>query len=249
MQAHIQLSECPSPAIDPAEPAIALIPARGGSKGILSKNLQPVGGVPLITRAVRAAKNAKGLDAVVVSTDDADIAREAQSAGAEVVQRPHELAGDQASSESALMHALVTLARERSLPEAFVFLQCTSPFTTGEQIDRVLDELVSSNANLAFSVTPWHGFLWRVDSNGGGIGVNHDAGLPRQRRQDLPPTYLETGAIYALRTKAFMEQQTRFIAPLLPVVIDAPAPEIDSPTDLERCQLLASLEQPESGAG
>ena len=85
-----------------------MIPARGGSKGIPGKNLQAVGGLSLVARSVQAAFASRGVDRVVVSTDDDAIAEEAQSHGAEVVRRPVAIAGDTASSESALLHALDT---------------------------------------------------------------------------------------------------------------------------------------------
>ena len=232
----------PLPAvIDPQLPALALIPARGGSKGIPGKNLRPVGGIPLLARSVRAARAAARLGAVWVSSDDAAIGGLAQQEGAGWLQRPAAIAGDQASSEAALLHALRTLAESGPLPPVFVFLQCTSPFTTAAQIDAVLEALEGSDANMAFSVVPWHGFLWRHDGLGHGEGVNHDARLPRQRRQDLEPTYLETGAIYAIRTAPFLEEGHRFVRPVLPVPIEALAPEIDSPHDLAVCDQLAPL--------
>ena len=86
--------------------ALAVIPARGGSKGIPGKNLQKVGGLSLVARSVQAAFASRGVDRVVVSTDDDAIAEEARSHGAEVVRRPVAIAGDTASSESALLHAL-----------------------------------------------------------------------------------------------------------------------------------------------
>ena len=86
-----------------------IIPARGGSKGIARKNLQRVGGVPLVARAVDAARRCPAIDRVVVTTDDADIAAVAAEWGAEIVERPAELSGDQASSEAALLHALDAL--------------------------------------------------------------------------------------------------------------------------------------------
>ena len=89
-----------------AAAALALIPARGGSKGIPGKNLQEVGGVPLVGRSVQAALASTRVSRVLVSTDDDAIAAAAHSHGAEVVRRPEHLAGDTASSESALLHAL-----------------------------------------------------------------------------------------------------------------------------------------------
>jgi N-acylneuraminate cytidylyltransferase len=214
--------------------AMALIPARGGSKGIPRKNLQLIGGVPLIGRSILAAHTSQRVDRVVVTTDDVEIAEVAKSFGAHVVQRPAKLADDVASSEAALLHCLDVLELEIPLPERFVFLQCTSPFTTGVQIDAVLSALDDPTIQSALAVTPWHGFLWRT----GGEGVNHDSSRPRQRRQDLEPQYLETGAIYALRTNKFRQEKNRFCQPIRPVVIDAHSPEIDEPADLEWCNFL-----------
>ncbi len=229
------------PEIDHTLRPIALIPARGGSKGIPGKNLQPVAGVPLVVRSVQAASSASCLGAIWVSSDDPAIGALAEQEGAGWLRRPCEISGDLASSESAMLHALRLLAEREPLPPLFVFLQCTSPFTTGRQIDAVVDALHHSDANMAFSVMPWHGFLWRQDAQGHGIGVNHDASQPRQRRQELPPTYLETGAIYAIRTQPFLESGTRFVQPTLPVPLDSLAPEIDTPEDLKLCERLAPL--------
>ncbi|MEB3352450.1 MAG: acylneuraminate cytidylyltransferase family protein [Cyanobacteriota bacterium] len=221
--------------------ALALIPARGGSKGVPGKNLRPVGGRSLLRRCIEAASGATGIGRVLVSTDDDAIAAEALAWGAGVVRRPAELADDQASSESALLHALHGLEREGPLPEVLVFLQCTSPFTTAAEIDTVLSALQRSPAAMAFSVVPWHGFLWQHDSQGLGQGVNHDPDKPRQRRQELPPTYLETGAIYALRTGPFRAAGHRFLTPRLPVPLAGPALEIDNLADLRQADWLAPL--------
>ena len=215
--------------------ALALIPARGGSKGIPGKNLKEVGGVPLVARSIQAAQASGLVTRVVVSTDDDAIASVSLEYGADVVRRPAALANDTASSESALLHALDHFADEGSLPASIVFLQCTSPFTTGEQIDRVLTALQQENVNSAFAVAPWHGFLWRED----GRGINHDPHQARQRRQDLEPAFLETGAIYAMKTAAFRSSGNRFCPPWRPVVIDDSGPEIDTTSDLELCRNLA----------
>ena len=217
--------------------ALAVIPARGGSKGIPGKNLQHVGGLSLVARSVQAAFASRGVDRVVVSTDDDAIAMEAQVHGAEVVCRPVAIAGDTASSESALLHALDTLEQQGPLPPLLVFLQCTSPCTSGAQLDQVLTALEDPEINSAFAVAPWHGFLWRRD----GRGINHDPKQPRQRRQDLEPAYLETGAIYAMSTACFRAEGSRFCAPWQPVVIENSGPEIDTPADLALCRSLAAL--------
>jgi len=226
----------------PLPAALALIPARGGSKGIPGKNLQAVGGRPLVVRSINAAQASEGVDRVVVSTDDAAIRAAALAAGAEVVERPSAIAGDTASSESALLHALTALEQNGPLPERLVFLQCTSPFTSAGQIDRVLRALDDPTINSSFAVQPWHGFLWRED----GRGINHDPTRPRQRRQDLEPAYLETGAIYAMRTAAFRQSGSRFCAPWQPVVLNDSGPEIDTPADLALCRSLEAVNTPEA---
>jgi N-acylneuraminate cytidylyltransferase len=221
--------------------ALALIPARGGSKGIPGKNLQEIGGHPLVVRCIQAAQASHRVTRVVVSTDDDAIAKVSRDAGAEVVQRPKTIAGDSASSESALLHALDELTIPDQSPNGLetnlVFLQCTSPFTTGAEIDTVLAALDQPEINSSFAVAPWHGFLWRMD----GDGINHDPSSPRQRRQDLEPSYLETGAIYAMRTANFRAVGQRFCPPWQPVMLTNAGPEIDTPQDLALCRRIASV--------
>jgi len=209
-----------------------IIPARGGSKGIPGKNLRLVGGVPLVVRAVNAATSAAAVDAVFVSTDDADIGSLARAAGAEVIERPGELAGDHASSESALLHALDALA-ERGLPEPSitVMVQCTSPLTSGAEIDGTLRALEAQGADCAFTGAPSHAFLWRAGS-GGAVAVNHDPSQ-RLRRQDMQPEYADTGAVYAMRTTGFRAARHRFFGRIaIHPVPPEHALEIDAPSDL-----------------
>src|SRR5919112_939049 len=107
---------------------VAVIPARGGSKGVPGKNLRRVGGRSLIVRAVHACQAADAVDAVYVSTDDYEIASAATQAGANVIIRPDDIAGDTATSESAILHALQQLGAAGVEPEVLVLVQCTSPF-------------------------------------------------------------------------------------------------------------------------
>ena len=197
-----------------------------------------MGDVPLICRSIRAAQASNGVSRVVVSTDDDAIAVAAEAEGAIVIRRPAAIAGDNASSESALLHALDELEEQGPLETELVFLQCTSPFTTGDQIDAVLSALQAEDCNSSFAVSPWHGFLWRAD----GRGINHNPELPRQRRQDLEPAFLETGAIYAMAITAFRRCGSRFCPPTSPVVLQEVGPEIDTPEDLALCRSIAAQE-------
>lgn len=219
---------------------LAVIPARGGSKGVPGKNVALVGGVPLVARAVDACRRAAQVTTVVVSTEDAAIGAAARQAGATVVSRPVELAGDNASSESAVLHAIEAVYGRRADELDLVLLvQCTSPFITSTEIDAVVDAILLEGADSAFTAAAFHGFLWRNADNA--TGVNHDAGH-RPRRQDRPVDLLETGAAYAMRAKAFRRHGHRFFGRIAAVGTDpARVLEIDEPADLERARALAPL--------
>jgi YrbI family 3-deoxy-D-manno-octulosonate 8-phosphate phosphatase len=218
---------------------VAVIPARGGSKGVPGKNTAPVGGVPLVARAVAAAL-AAGIRDVRVSTDDAGIAAAARRAGAGVVDRPAELAGDTATSESALLHALDVLAAEGVRPQAVAFLQATSPFIEPEPLARAVRRVLDGDADSVLSAFETYAFLWRQGEDGA-TGVNHDASF-RPRRQDREPHFQETGAFYVLRTAGFREAGFRFFGRvgIEPVAADR-AVEIDDAHELELARVLAPV--------
>ncbi|MEM9783125.1 MAG: acylneuraminate cytidylyltransferase family protein [Pseudomonadota bacterium] len=221
----------------------AVIPARGGSKGIPGKNLKTVGGVPLVARAVGAARSAR-VGGVAVSTDDAAIAAAALAAGAEVIERPAALSVDTASSEAALLHALDWLAAAGREPQVLVFLQCTSPFVDAACVDAVLNAVTEGGFDAAFSATPDHGFLWRLGAGGIAEGTNHDHTKPRERRQDRAAQYRENGAVYAMRSTAFRAERTRFCGRVTLVASTMPAVEIDAPEDLAIAEALLASGRP-----
>ena len=226
---------------------LAVIPARGGSKGVPAKNLAPVGGVPLVARAVRECRAGRLVTDVVVSTDDQAIAAAARAAGAEVVLRPAAIAGDTATSEAAVLHAMDAHEAVHGAPVDVVLLvQCTSPFLTREDVDGVAAAVVENGADTAVTVAPFHGFIWR-DAEGaaaeqeGGHGVNHDKAY-RPRRQDRPQDLLETGAAYAMDAPGFRKHRHRFFGRTELVRTDpARVLEIDDPHDLARARALAPL--------
>ena len=216
---------------------VAIIPARGGSKGIPGKNLKAVGGVPLVVRAVQAA-HAAGIERVVVTTEDAQIASTATEDGAEIVKRPADLASDTATSESAVLHALDIISTDETEPAIVAFLQCTSPFIDSLALRRAID-LVTDGTDSAFAARPSHGFLWRTSPDGQAFGVNHDSSV-RQRRQDRTPEWLETGAFYVFRTAGFREANHRFFGRIELVEVGAEdSLEIDDHADLHLAQSLA----------
>ena len=228
---------------------LAVIPARGGSKGIPGKNLRPVAGAPLLAHAIRAARGARSVNRVVVSTDDDAIAAAARAEGADVVRRPAEISGDTASSESALLHTLESLAAEGCRPELLVFLQCTSPLTLAEDIDAAVEALRRKGADTAFTATPFHGFVWREEADGNAAGVNHDKAV-RLRRQDRPPEFVENGAVYVMKADHFREKKHRFFGRT--VMCEMPAErslDIDGPEDLALADRILSARRTGDGGG
>ncbi|MEU4271482.1 acylneuraminate cytidylyltransferase [Streptomyces sp. NPDC026092] len=219
---------------------LAVIPARGGSKGVPAKNLTPVAGVPLVSRAVRACLDARLVTDVVVSTDDAAIASAARAAGAEAIHRPAAIAGDTATSESAVLHAMDAFeATSGRRVDVVLLVQCTSPFITAEEVNGTVEK-ITEGADTAFTAAPSHGFLWR-ETPQGTTGVNHDKSF-RPRRQDREPEYLETGAVYAMAAEGFRTHNHRFFGRTELVVTDPlRVLEIDDPHDLARARALAPL--------
>jgi N-acylneuraminate cytidylyltransferase len=213
---------------------LAIIPARGGSKGIPGKNIKPLRGKPLVEYSIQAALEASCVNRVVVSTDDDNIAGVAIRAGAEVIKRPVGISGDKAPSEAALLHVLSELEQnENYRPDIVVFLQCTSPLTLAEDIDGTVNLLLNENADSAFSAIRFYHFLWRMDKKNAAEGINHDKSV-RPMRQDREEQFLENGAIYVFRTASFLKNRHRFFGQT--VIYEMPQKrclEIDEPFDFE----------------
>lgn len=220
---------------------VAIIPARGGSKGVERKNLRRVGGVPLVARAILSAQRCDEIDRVVVTTDDAEIASVAREWGADVVVRPAELSGDEASSESALAHALGELQGRGVDVGVLAFLQATSPFIDADALCTAVRTVRTRRRDVVFSAVRTYGFLWSKGAGDSASAINHDAGF-RPRRQDRDPHYLETGAFYVMKAKAFLAVGHRFYGSIgIAEVPERTAMEIDTVEELAAARALAPL--------
>jgi N-acylneuraminate cytidylyltransferase len=218
---------------------VAVIPARGGSKGIPRKNLQRVGGAPLVARAVAAARATASIDRVIVSTDDPEIAAVAEEWGAHVITRPAALADDHTSSEAVLLHALDVLEDSGVEVGILAFLQATSPFIDPADLDGAIARVLDGESDVVFSAKATHAFLWRVGDDGAS-GINHDASF-RLRRQDSEPQFQETGAFYVMRADGFREAGFRFFGRVgVALVPELTAMEIDSADDLRLARAIAA---------
>ncbi|AKJ11195.1 transferase [Streptomyces incarnatus] len=184
---------------------LAVIPARGGSKGVPAKNLAPLGGVPLVARAVRECRATRLVTDVVVSTDDQAIAAAAREAGAEVVLRPAAIAGDTATSEAAVLHAMdAHEALHGAAVDVVLLVQCTSPFIVREDIDGVASAVLEGGADTALTVAPFHGFVWRetVDELPAQGGPSSGAAVPEGRSAAQVPVSLPRPAAGPVRASA-----------------------------------------------
>jgi N-acylneuraminate cytidylyltransferase len=220
---------------------VAVIPARAGSKGVPGKNIRPVGGVPLVARAVASAHAAALVDEVAVSTDGAEIAGVAREAGAIVVDRPAEIAGDTATSESALLHALDALEADGLAADVLVFIQATSPFIDPTDLDAAVQRVLDGESDVVLSVAETHSFLWRQGASGA-EAINHDSSF-RPRRQDREAQYVETGAFYVMRVDGFRKAGFRFFGRIgLAVTDERHSIEIDTPAELANADAIARSE-------
>lgn len=211
---------------------VAIIPARGGSKGIPGKNIRSLLGKPLLAYTIEHARNTPSIDHVVVSTDSEQIAVVAEEYGAEVIMRPSEISGDEATSESALLHVLDYLKQTDGYePDLVVFLQCTSPIRKRDDISRALERFYAEEADSLLSVVPTHAWLWRIE-NGHPHSYNFDY-RNRPRRQERPAEYNENGSIYIFKPWVLRRFNNRLGGKIALYEMDPVTNiDIDTPQDL-----------------
>lgn len=182
--------------------AIAVIPARGGSKGIPRKNLMQIGGKPLIAWTIEAARGCPFVEYTVVSSDDDEILNVAYSLGAETLKRPAELATDTANVKPVLGHALVESEKKHgSLPEYVTFLQPTSPVRTAAHLTRAFELLGSDpDADALMSVYEIDKSLLKssIVNAKGYLEYVSKKEFANMNRQMLPNVYMPNGAIYIM---------------------------------------------------
>ena len=188
---------------------IAIIPARGGSKGIPRKNLINFKGKPLIQWSIEAASQSKYITDVIVSSDDDEILQYAsKTQNLIIIKRPKNLAQDNSRTEPVLSHALASLKNNNY--DYLILLQPTSPLRTSEDIDFAFEKLQNSEATSLISVCelehhPYKSF--KVDEKGYLQGVINN-NYPFYPRQELPKTYRANGAIYIIKVNDFLKKKS-----------------------------------------
>jgi CMP-N,N'-diacetyllegionaminic acid synthase len=187
---------------------LAVIAARGGSKGIPQKNLIDLCGKPLVAWTVIQAGAAHGVDHVAVSSDSDAILAAAEAAGAVGVRRPDDISGDLASSEAAWLHALDQLDGRLGPFQRIVALQATSPIREASDIDRALDVFERDRLDSLLSVCEVEDYFnWRIGKDGP-EAINYDY-HDRRMRQQIEKRYLENGSFYVFIPSLLREKKNR----------------------------------------
>jgi CMP-N-acetylneuraminic acid synthetase len=223
---------------------LAVVPARGGSKGIPRKNLAELGGVSLVRRATEMALSLPWIDMTVLSTDDEEIADEGRKAGVEVPSlRPRDLATDLTSGYAVWRHAhLDAEARGERSYDVSVLIQPTSPFRRVEDIEACVDLVIGGAFDSAVTVSPTPAHFspqkTMTVTASGGLRPYLPVDQFQPTRQLIPTYYHLNGVCYAARREVITDREHVFGDQTGAVVIDRPMVNIDDPFDLELARWL-----------
>jgi CMP-N-acetylneuraminic acid synthetase len=228
---------------------LAILPARGGSKGIPRKNIKLLAGEPLIAYSIRAAQESKHISRTIVSTEDEEIRHVALRYGAEVpFVRPAALADDHAVDLDVFQHCLKWLDDNQSYrPEIVVQLRPTAPLRTTARIDEAIDlflEAPSVDCVRTVRLSPQHPLkMWRVVDGYltpfVPVSVSCFEEPYNMPRQDLGTAYVQNGSIDVIRTTVITEGNSMSGSRIRPLIMtDEESVNIDSPTDWEMAELL-----------
>jgi len=221
----------------------AFIFARGGSKGVPHKNIYPVAGKPLIAHSIEGALASSTVDRVVVSTDDEGIAQAALAHGAQVLERPAELAGDTSPEIMAWRHAIDSFPALFAGPAAqpFISLPATSPLRAPADIDAAVARFRDHPCDVLFGISPAHRnpHLNMVTVDAQGFIHIAIAGSAAVRRQDVPEMYDVTTCVY-VGNAGYIQSCTRLMEGRVGYVVIPPerALDIDTPYDIHLAELL-----------
>ena len=215
---------------------VALIPARSGSTGVERKNVRPLDGRPLVAWAIDVAQRVGAVDRTIVSTDGDEIASVAREYGADVFDRPAELATDDSLVVETVRHTVDELREEDETAQYVAMLEPTSPFRAPADVERCLDRLADEESDLDSVATFCDAEVnphrtWRITD-----GVPETFlpdGTPWQPRQSLPDAYQLNGAVYAFDVDAVSEEGTSLLFGNSGAVVMPPERSVDIDTELD----------------
>lgn len=218
---------------------LAIIPARGGSKGVPRKNVKLLGGIPLIGHAINCAKESSRVSKIVISTDCEEIAVIAKENSCEVIMRPNDLASDTSNVVLTVEHAYKTLNEGFDI---IVLLQPTSPLRTGKDLDNII-EMFEREAKLdgVISVVPFDDLhparMYNLGMNNELIPFIKDS--ESMRRQDLDPVFYRNGCFYAVKSHSFFTEKSFMVKNKKAYIMDAEwLVNIDTPRDFKIASII-----------
>jgi len=218
---------------------VAIILARGGSKGIPGKNIVEFCGKPLLVWTIEQLQRTKGIHSIWVSSDSKEILSISKAKGVEVIHRPAEISGDSATSESGWLHALEIIEDNAGKVDIVVAPQATSPLRESQDVERGLDDFQKHNYDSMFSCSVAEDlFFWKKMTDGTLCSVNYDY-KNRSRRQDIPKQYIENGSFYIFKPEVLRQYNNRLGGKIGMTQMEFwKMFEIDSMEDFKICELL-----------
>lgn len=228
---------------------LGLIPARGGSKGIVRKNVRLLAGQPLLAYTAQAALRARRLSRVILSTEDDEIAAYGRKCGLEVpFLRPAELARDETPTLPVVQHAVEWLEKQHCVFDAVCLLQPTNPMRRPEHIDDCVDLLINSGADSVVTVLPVpveynpHWVYFRDPA--GFLRLSTGEPSPIHRRQELPPSYHREGSVYVTRRDVLMKQGSLYGRRLVGYAMEeSECVNLDTEADWDLATKLIAIQQ------
>ncbi|MBI3899047.1 MAG: acylneuraminate cytidylyltransferase family protein [Gammaproteobacteria bacterium] len=223
---------------------LAVVPARGGSKGVLKKNIRPVNGVPLIAFTARTIKACPFIDRAVVSTDSTEIASVAAGEGLSApFTRPVDISGDRIADWDVLVHALQEMEKlDRITYDVVVMLQPTSPLRRPAHVHEVVERLVRERLDAVWTVSPtdlkFHPLKQLIVDQDGRMDYFDARGSTIVARQQLSPVFHRNGLVYAMTRSCLLEQKKIMGERSGAVVVTDPIVNIDTLEDFQTLERL-----------
>jgi CMP-N,N'-diacetyllegionaminic acid synthase len=211
---------------------IGVIPARGGSKGLPRKNIKDLNGIPLIAYSINAAKESKCFDRIIVSTDNAEIKNISLKYGAEVIDRPENLAQDNTPMVDAILDMLRKLESSNYQPDIIVLLQPTSPLRDAEDIRNALSLFTEKTPETVISVKKLEHSPYLTMQIENGFLTPLFGNMMKVPRQKLPETYMPNGAIYIITPGTLRKYNSFYCVQNIPYVMREEK-SVDVDTELE----------------
>lgn len=217
---------------------VAIIPARGGSKGILKKNLKHFCGKPLLVWTIEQALKTKYVDSVCVSSDSVEILKISEKAGANVIVRPKSLSSSTSTSESAWLHALDHIEQKTNVVDIVVGLQATNPIRESSDIENAIKKFQRTNADSLFTGSDiGNYFIWnKINKKLKSLNYNYKK---RPRRQDFSKQFVENGSIYVFKPKILRKFNNRLGGKIeISLMENWKSFDIDTLDDFKLCETL-----------